>query len=148
MSAQLTVEQEVQAPPEEVFSFFTSTDRWLMWQGTEAEIDARPGGIFRVNVRGDGFASGTFVEVDPPRRLVFTWGWEQSPYPVPPGSSTVEITLKATATGTLLTLTQSGLPDEAMIGLHEEGWRIMLPHLASIVEAPTVGDGMKRGPTE
>ena len=105
-SEQAVVERRIAARPETVFSFFTSAERWLAWQGTQAEIEARPGGIFRVNVRGDGFVSGTFLEVVPARRIVFTWGWEgeNPPFPVPPGGSRVEIDLEPDGQGTVLRL--------------------------------------------
>ena len=44
--------------------------------GQTAELDARPGGNFRVQVLPGHTARGRFVELDPPRRLVYTWGWE------------------------------------------------------------------------
>ena len=47
------------------------------WMGQEAFFDPRPGGEYRVEViSGETSPLGEFVEVDPPRRLVFTWGWE------------------------------------------------------------------------
>jgi uncharacterized protein YndB with AHSA1/START domain len=70
----LVVERHIAASPATVFSFFADPGRWLRWQGVEAVIEPRPGGAFRMNVRGDGFASGRFVEVVPGRRIVFTWG--------------------------------------------------------------------------
>ncbi len=135
MTDRLVVERLIAARPETVFRFFTSSDRWLQWQGTEAEIDARPGGVFRVNVLGDGFASGRFLEVDAPRRLVFTWGWESDGHAVPPGSSTVSIELEETGTSTLLRLEHRGLPNAPMVELHLRGWDMMVPRLASVAEA-------------
>jgi uncharacterized protein YndB with AHSA1/START domain len=88
----LVVERRVSMPPEKVFTYFTDADKWRVWQGTEAEIDLVPGGVWRVNVTGDGFASGRVVEVVPNERVVFTWGWEHGP-PAPPGSTTVAIEL-------------------------------------------------------
>jgi uncharacterized protein YndB with AHSA1/START domain len=70
------LERVIKARPETVFSFFTDADRWLSWQGITAEIDPRPGGVFRMNVRGDGWASGRFLTVDPYRTIEFTWGRE------------------------------------------------------------------------
>ena len=72
----VVVERVVRAPAGAIFSYFADPDRWTRWQGVDAEIDLRPGGQFRVNVTGDGYASGWFVEVVPNRRVVFTWGWE------------------------------------------------------------------------
>ena len=44
---------------------------------TEATLEPVPGGVYRVSMRDGVEAAGEFVEVDPPRRLVFTWGWTQ-----------------------------------------------------------------------
>lgn len=101
------MERLIAAPPERVFALLSSAEGWLSWQGTEARIDARPGGLVRVNVAGDGFASGTFDEVVPDRRLVFTWGWEEPGHPVPPGSSRVEIDLLPEGGSTRLRLTHT-----------------------------------------
>jgi uncharacterized protein YndB with AHSA1/START domain len=125
----VVVRRAIRARPTTVFSFFTDRDRWLSWQGIVAEIDPRPGGVFRMNVRGDGWASGRFLVVEPYRRIVFTWGWEGDDSPVPPGSSTVEVTLEPDGTdGTLLTLIHSGLP-LAGLDVHRQGWDHYLDRL-------------------
>ena len=121
-SDRLTVQRTINARPATVFSFFTDHDRWLLWQGVTARLDPRPGGVFRINVTGDGWASGHFVIVDPYERIVFTWGWEGDDSTVPPGSSTVEITLRPVGDdSTLLTLVHHGLPLPAL-DTHREGW--------------------------
>jgi uncharacterized protein YndB with AHSA1/START domain len=125
----VTVRRTIKATPATVFSFFTDRARWLSWQGVTAEIDPRPGGVFRVNVRGDGWASGWFTAVEPDHRIAFTWGWEGDDSPVPPGSSTVEITLEPDGDeGTHLTLVHSGLPMPA-VELHRDGWHHYLGRL-------------------
>jgi hypothetical protein len=84
---------------------------------------------FRMNVRGDGYAADRFLTVEPDRRIVFTWGWEGDGSPVPPGSSTVEITLEPDGDeGTLLTLVHRGLPLPAL-DLHRDGWNHYLDRL-------------------
>jgi uncharacterized protein YndB with AHSA1/START domain len=125
----LTVVREIKAPPETVFSFFTEAERWLSWMGVDAQLDPRPGGVFRMNVLGDSYASGHFVVVEPPSRISFTWGWEAEGSPVPPASSTVEITLEPTPTGTEVRLAHHGLPLE-MFGVHQGGWEHFLERLA------------------
>jgi uncharacterized protein YndB with AHSA1/START domain len=117
----VVVERYIAASPATVFSFFASPERWLRWQGTEAVVDPRPGGVFRMNVRGDGFASGHFTEVVPGRRLVFTWGWEAPEQGVPPGSTTVEIDLLPDGDGTILRLAHRNLPGPA-VERHRWGW--------------------------
>jgi uncharacterized protein YndB with AHSA1/START domain len=124
----VVVERLIKAQPATVFSFFTDPARWLVWQGVDATVDPRPGGQLRVNVLGDGYASGRFTEIDPPHRLVFTWGWEMEANPVPPGSSTVTIELFPDPAGTLLRLTHSGLPVEAR-EIHDAGWRHFVERL-------------------
>jgi uncharacterized protein YndB with AHSA1/START domain len=125
----VTVQRRIKARPATVFSFFTDRDRWLSWQGITAEIDPRPGGVFRMNVRGDGWASGQFTAIEPHRRIVFTWGWEGEESLVPPGSSIVEVRLEPDGhEGTLLTLVHSGLPFPALEA-HRDGWNHYLDRL-------------------
>ena len=134
------LQRAINAPPATVFSFFTDRDRWLSWQGISAEIDARPGGVFRMNVRGDGWASGQFTAVEPHRRIVFTWGWEGPDSPVPPGSSTVEVTLEPDGDdGTLLTLVHSGLP-VPVLDTHRDGWNHYPDRLAVRATGGDPGD--------
>ena len=135
----LVVERHVSAPPERVFTFFTDAGKWMEWQGTEAEIELVPGGIWRVNVTGDGFASGEIVEVVDNERIVFTWGWEHGP-PVPPGSSTVSIELVPDGDGTLIRLTHTGLPPD-LIEIHRYGWDHFVPRLVAVAEGRDPGSG-------
>jgi uncharacterized protein YndB with AHSA1/START domain len=127
----VSLERYINAPPATVFSFFSSGERWLLWQGVEATIELRPGGLLRINVSGDGFASGRILEVIPERRLVFTWGWESGQPPVPLGSSTVEIELAPEGAGTRLRLRHSGLPPE-FVELHRQGWDLYVSRLAAV----------------
>ena len=136
----VVVERHVSVPPDKVFAYFTDAGRWTAWQGTEAEVELVPGGLWRVNVTGDGFASGRVVEVVENERVVFTWGWEQGP-PVPPGSSTVTIELVPQNGGTLIRLTHSGLPPDE-IKIHRYGWEHYLTRLAA------VGEGRDPGPNK
>ena len=112
-----------------VFSFLVDPQKFVQWMGTEATIDPRPGGVFRLDVDGEHIAGGRYQEIDPPRRIVFTWGWEGSA-DVPPGSTTVEITLEADGPDTVLRLRHSDLPDEAQREVHAAGWRSYLAQLA------------------
>lgn len=123
-------EIRIGARPETVFSFFTDPGKMTRWKGTLATLDPRPGGTYRVVVTESAVARGEFVELDPPRRLVFTWGWEGEGQMVPPGSSTVEVTLTADGDGTILRLVHRGLPSEQRTG-HGEGWDHFLPRLAA-----------------
>jgi uncharacterized protein YndB with AHSA1/START domain len=143
VAGDLVVERRVSVPPERVFSYFVDADKWTAWQGIEAEIDLVPGGVWRVNVTGDGFASGHVVEVVDNERVVFTWGWEQGP-PVPPGSTTVVIELVPDGDGTLIRLTHSGLSAD-QIEIHRYGWEHFVPRLAAVSERAEPGPNTPGG---
>jgi len=123
------------APPEQVFRYLTEPDRYVQWQGVKAELDPRPGGVYRVWMDADTVASGAFVSVEPARRVVFTWGWEGNES-VPPGSTTVELSLEADGDGTVLSLRHSGLPDGEAAAMHTEGWRHFTARLAATARHP------------
>jgi len=132
-----TIEREIhiEARPETVFAYFIDPERMVQWMGRTAELDATPGGTFRIDYNGSDIARGTYVEIDPPRRVVFTWGWEAPGDPTPPGASTVEVTLTPDGeAGTHLHLRHSGLPIEAVEG-HAVGWDQFLPNLVTAAGA-------------
>lgn len=130
------VQRQLPASPEDVFGFLTDASRYTTWMGRAAELDARPGGIYRVEIDDLTVAQGEYVAVEPPHRLVFTWGWIGNP-DVPPGSTTVEINLTATGHGTTLVLRHTGLPDGATTAMHREGWEQYMDRLAIVAsDAP------------
>lgn len=98
---EIVVEQRIKAPPSTVYRYLTESDRWKMWQGADAILEARVGGIFSILMANGMNARGQFVELVPDERVVFTWGWVDRPG-IPPGSTTVEITLNPDGEGTLL----------------------------------------------
>lgn len=120
----------IDAPPEDVFTYLTEPERYARWQGVRAELDPRPGGIYRVWMDADTIASGEFVEVVRPERVTFTWGWEGDDE-VPPGSTTVRIDLVENEGTTTLFLDHSGLPSERSAALHEQGWKLFVARLAT-----------------
>ena len=78
------------ASPETVWEFLVDPQKLMRWKGIDAELEPRPGGIYRCVVLPGHTALGEFVEVDKPHRLVWTWGWEgQDSHGVPPGSSKI-----------------------------------------------------------
>jgi len=137
---EVLVERLIKARPEIVYAFFTDPAKWLAWQGVDATIEPVAGGVFRMNVRGDGYASGRFVELLPPRRVVFTWGWEVTELGVPPGSSTVAVDLIAddAAGTTLVRLRHYSLPADA-VDIHRQGWEHYVGRLQVVAEGGDPG---------
>ena len=121
-------ETRIAASPETVFGFFTDPARMVQWMGTEATLDPRPGGVCRINPSGHAAMSGRFVEVDRPRRVVFSWGWETQLLSTPPESTLVEVTLTPDGDGTLLRLVHRQLRSDA-VAFHRAGWGHYLPRL-------------------
>ncbi len=125
----------IQASPETVFRFLTDAKEILKWIGVRAELEARPGGIFRVSPNGRDLIRGEFVEVIPYTKVTFTWGYENAGEDRPSaGSTTVEITLEARDEGTLLRLRHVGL-EGASRERHAAGW----PHYLSRLRVASLG---------
>jgi uncharacterized protein YndB with AHSA1/START domain len=97
--------------------------------GVRAELEPRPGGVYRVTMGNGVRASGEFLEVDPPRRLVFSWGWDHD-ISVAPGSTRVEVTFTEEDGGTRVVLRHSGLPDAEQGSHHRAGWEVYLGRLS------------------
>ena len=105
------------------------------WQAVTARVELRAGGEYRWTIVPGHTAAGTITEVEPGKRLVFSWGWEDSEE-LPPGASTVTITLEPAEGGTRVRLVHSGLTPEQAAS-HLEGW----DHYAErLVAAATNGD--------
>ena len=100
----------IAASPETIWRFLVNPADAVRWMGVGASLDPRPGGAYRVEVLPGDVASGEFVELDRPRRLVHTWGWESPSGSVPPGSTTVAFDLIPRGAGTLVRVTHSRLP--------------------------------------
>jgi uncharacterized protein YndB with AHSA1/START domain len=124
-----------------VFRYFTDPDRMCEWMGVSVDADARPDGTYRVDVTGRDVASGSYVEIVPHSRIVWTWGWEGDPE-FPPGTSTVEVTLVPDGDGTVVRLRHTGLPAGRSASRHREGWEHYLARLG------IAGAGGDPGPDE
>ena len=119
----------IDAAPERVFPFSTDAARLTQWLGEAAELEPAPGGRFAVDI-SRRLIRGSYLEVDPPRRVVFTWG-DAGSAELPPGSTRVEVELDGTAAGTTVTLRHFGLTGEDRAD-HARGWPIKLGALGEV----------------
>jgi uncharacterized protein YndB with AHSA1/START domain len=124
------VEHEVRvaASPETVFEYFTDPAKMVQWMGTEATLDPRPGGVCRINPSGQAVMLGEFIEIDRPRRIVFSWGWEMALLKTPPQSTVVEVSLTPDGEDTVVRLAHRRLSPET-VAIHRAGWRHYLARL-------------------
>ncbi len=139
-------EIRIAAPPEVVFEYLVDPAKVIRWMGEAAEVEPVLGGRYRLTIDGN-VTSGQVVELEPPRRVAFTWGWEGGG-PVPPGSSTVVVDLEPDGDGTLVRLNHRGLPDTEMRELHREGWERFLPRLAAAATGTAPANEESTAPTE
>jgi uncharacterized protein YndB with AHSA1/START domain len=129
----------VKASAERVFQMFVDPALFGRWMAQDATLDATPGGVVRWTHPNGDTVSGRYVEIDPPRRIVFTYGWERAEVQIPPGSTTVEIDLIAQVDGsTLVKLVHRGLEDRAA-DAHRGGWAHYLDRMRSTAEGRHVG---------
>jgi uncharacterized protein YndB with AHSA1/START domain len=122
----LTATVRIGAPPAAVFPYFTDPALLIQWIGEWADLCPEPGGVFALNFSNTA-VRGEYVEVDPPRRVVFTWGVPGKDA-LPPGSTTVEVVLTPDGHDTIVELSHHGLPVEERDS-HLEGWTTMLGRL-------------------
>jgi uncharacterized protein YndB with AHSA1/START domain len=121
----------INATPETVFRFFTDSARWASWWGAGSTIEAKPGGKVYIRHPNGIESLGEVLEVRPPERIAFTYGFV-SGKPIPPGSSRVTIRLEPDAAGTRLHLlhefAEAGTREE-----HVQGWRFQLSLFSNVV---------------
>jgi uncharacterized protein YndB with AHSA1/START domain len=122
--------ERIKAAPEVVFPYFTDPALIITWIGVRAELDPRPGGVFSLDM-DQVTAQGTYLTVQPPHRVVFSWGIPGSGT-LPPGRSTVEVVLTPDGDDTMVVLTHRSL-GPADIGTHRAGWEHRLRLLRSAV---------------
>jgi len=123
----------ISAPPEVVFPYFTDPALIVEWIGDRAKPDPQIGGVFALDM-GEVQARGTYLEVEPPYRVVFTWG-VPGHEEMPAGSSTVEVVLTPDGEDgqdTMIVLTHRGLP-ASELGPHRAGWEHQLGRLPDAV---------------
>ena len=133
-------ETHIPAPRATVFAFLLDPDKLMRWMGTGAEMEPHPGGVYLLKgVAGKRNARGTFKEVVPVHRLAYSFGWEHRDV-VPPGSSLIEIDLEERdgGSGTLLSITHSGLPNEEERASHHKGWSHYIGRLAKVLSGEPV----------
>jgi uncharacterized protein YndB with AHSA1/START domain len=125
--AEFATSIDIDADPDLVFTFLTTNDGMTAWMGQWASLSPEPGGEFAVDIFGSP-VRGEFLEVDPPHRVVVSWGYAGSE-DLPPGLSRVSFTLTPIPSGTRVELLHSDLPDRHVPG-HSRGWPYFADRLA------------------
>ncbi|MEM5405912.1 MULTISPECIES: SRPBCC family protein [Paraburkholderia] len=132
--------RRLNATAAKVYAAWTQPSQLMRWMHPfdttciHAEADVRVGGRFRVIMRGangeDHDVSGTYLEVVPDEKLVFTWAWRSTPE----RESLVTVTLRADGAATDLTLKHERFFDEAARDSHNEGWTSSIDQLVALFD--------------
>jgi uncharacterized protein YndB with AHSA1/START domain len=127
---ELLIVRSFDAPPSLVFALWSSPDHLKRWMGPkgftcpEATIDFRVGGAYRVMIespeQGESWFGGVYHEIDPDKRLVFTFAWDEGP------SAGIEmlvtITFEEQGGKTIQAFHQARFRDAAARDRHVHGW--------------------------
>jgi uncharacterized protein YndB with AHSA1/START domain len=122
---------DIRATRDIVFSFFTDADRWAAWWGAGSTIEPHAGGRLLIRYPNGTEVLGAVVEITPPSRLVFTYGYATG-QPVPPGASLVTIELEERGPMTRVHLTHA-FDEPSVRDVHVQGWRYQLSLFANAV---------------
>lgn len=140
----VVVRMRIAAEPATVWSFMSDAARFTSWIGSMGGgppqpgtcIEPRVGGALRVVYSPTSAARGEITAIEAPRRIEFTWGYEDGANDMPVGSSRVELILSAIDGGTLVELRHRGIPNDAARKGHFGGWTHYLSMLSrNAVEA-------------
>ena len=133
----LRLTRVIAADPETVFGAWTEPEHMKLWSAPEGmdvplvEVDLRVGGRFRITMRnaeGQDFkAFGEYRVVDPPRRLSYTWDWEQEEHRM--GETLITVDFNAVEGGTEVVMRHELIPTEKFAADHTHGWTSCLKRL-------------------
>lgn len=138
----LQVSRRIRADAETVFRAWTDPEELRQWSCPEgatvedAQVDLRVGGKYRVRMKGSEgeihTAVGVYRAIEPARRLVYTWDWEEDDHKI--GESLVTVEFKKRGDATEVILTHERFPNGEATKAHEKGWTSCLNRLETRFE--------------
>ena len=146
----LRITRTLAAPRELVFRAWTEPNSLKNWWGAGAdfstpiaEVDLRVGGKYRLGMQAPDsdhpyIVGGTYREVQPPEKLVYTWTWEHDADPgdsnFTPAETLVTVEFHDLGGKTEVVLTHEFFTDVNMRDQHSQGWTGCLEQLATLLE--------------
>ena len=140
----LKIKRTFDAPAQDVFDAWTSEEVLKRWCYGEprletaiAEVDLRVGGRLRIVMRDpqageDHGATGEYTVVDPPRRLAFTWTWDDQDSE----RQLIELEFVERDGATTVRMTSHGIATEERRASHREGWAVCFDNLDRVLSTP------------
>lgn len=138
----LSVERILPGPPPSVFEAWTTPEAIKFWFGgtdtvvDDVQVDLRVGGRYTIRYRdGNGdeaVVTGQYLQIQRPRRLVFSWTMKSRQLVVDENVVTVEF--RDLGGRTRVQLTHEPFPDPDVRDLHAQGWNVCLVALSQLLE--------------
>jgi uncharacterized protein YndB with AHSA1/START domain len=144
--SKLEIVRQLPHEPARVFSALTDPAKMSQWffcmesGGTKVANDLRPGGRYVVEMPHEGATvviHGVYLEIVPPRKLVFTWNSTRGVK-----DSKVTFELSPIPEGTRLVITHE-LPED-MVPEHREGWIVCFDNLETFLGREILGPKRKK----
>ncbi|MFW5943489.1 MAG: SRPBCC family protein [Chloroflexota bacterium] len=139
----LQLERILPVPPGRVFEAWTMPEAikfWFAGAGTvidEVQVDLRVGGRYTIRYQdasgGETVVTGKYLQIEPPRRLVFSWTMKSGQLIVDENIVTVEF--RDLGNRTQVQLTHEPFPDPEIRRLHAQGWDVCLTALGQFLDA-------------
>lgn len=136
----LSLNKRIAADRQRVWDAWTQPERLKDWAcpyptaSVDADIDLQIGGAYEIRMgteNGPYTAYGTYKEIDPPSRLVYTWDWREEEHQV--GETIVTVEFAEVDGGTEVRLTHEGFPSSEAKDAHVEGWEGCLGRLEALL---------------
>jgi uncharacterized protein YndB with AHSA1/START domain len=137
----LRLERLIAAAPDKVFDAWAKPELLVKWWGPDGfdvpkcALEVRAGGSWLTTMRSPEGSlhtvSGVYRVIERPRRLVFTWAWDQDD-----GSrgheTEVTVTFEPAPGGTKLVLQQQSFVEKESLDKHRHGWSSSFDCLARL----------------
>jgi uncharacterized protein YndB with AHSA1/START domain len=137
----LRLERLIASPSEILFGLWTEPAHLVRWWGPDGYetavdvLDLRPGGRWCIRLRGADHSvramSGVYRVVEPPRRLAFSWAWEDA-HGVRGHETEVDVRFEPAPGGARLVLLQQRFESQQARDGHGRGWSAAVDRLADI----------------
>lgn len=137
----LRIQRTFDAPAERVFAAWTSEEVLRQWlhatadlETAVAEVDLKVGGRIRIVMRNSSgvdqaAATGEYMVVEPPHRLVFTWVWDDLPDP----PQLIELEFSEQDGRTTVRMTNSAIPSDQRWESQRDGWNVCYDNLEHVL---------------
>jgi uncharacterized protein YndB with AHSA1/START domain len=146
MDTEIRIERVLPATIGKVYDAWTRAALLVQWYCPNPQLelkvqaDVRAGGDYIVEM-GPHVVRGTYLEVEPPHRLVFSWKWDGTD----DEPTRVEVELSEVADGTRMVLSHTGFANAEDAANHQIAWDPELGRLAELLTARLPDPASDRG---